>query len=71
MQPDQSAQGTSQADNPGPSKVIQQDSRTIIDLRTKDHKLSDLAHLEIVTRPEDVLAEFEHLQESESAKGQV
>ena len=40
-------------------------------LSIRDHELSDLADLEMETKPEDVLAEIERLQKSESAKGKV
>jgi uncharacterized membrane protein len=40
-------------------------------LSITDHELSDLADLEMETKPEDVLAEIERLQKAESAKGQV
>lgn len=38
-------------------------------LQIKDHELSDLADLEMETKPEDVLAEIERLQRAESAEG--
>jgi uncharacterized membrane protein len=40
-------------------------------LNITDHELSDLADLEMETRPEDVLAEIERLQKAEAAKGKV
>ena len=39
-------------------------------LRITDHELSDLADLEMETKPEDVLAEIERLQKAESGRGQ-
>ena len=54
-------------DNPALSKVIERNIRTIIHLRTKDAN-SELADLEMETRPADVLAEIHRLQAIESSK---
>jgi uncharacterized membrane protein len=40
-------------------------------LHITDHELSDLADLEMETKPEDVLAEIDRLQRQEATKGQV
>jgi len=50
-------------DNPDLSKVIERNIRTIIHLRIKNEEDSELADLEMETKPEDVLAEIERLQQ--------
>jgi hypothetical protein len=71
MQRGQRGRATPQAHNPAPNKVIERKIRTTVHLQSTDHELSDLADLQMEANPQDVHAEIERLQESESAKGQV
>ena len=53
------------------TRVLQMLDAIQAKLHITDHELSDLADLEMETRPEDVLAEIDRLQRVEITKGQV